>query len=106
VAVAGNYCYLANDGDGLRIYDISTPANAIPVWHANTNYGGHARGLAIAGNYLYLANLNDGLRVYNISNPANPVSVAHTNYGGSAYGVAMRGTDWCLWPIQRRCASL
>jgi len=33
VAVSGNYAFLANYSDGLRIYGISNPTNPISVGH-------------------------------------------------------------------------
>jgi hypothetical protein len=89
VVVVGNYCYLASDYGGLRIYDISNPAN--PVNIANTNNGEQAFGIAVSGNYCYLAGHTDGLWIYDISNPTNPVTVSHTNNGGYAYKVAVAG---------------
>src|SRR3989442_1726130 len=59
VAVSGNYVYLANDADGLRVYDISNPTNAVNVGH--TTNGGYATRVAVSGNYAYLANWDDGL---------------------------------------------
>jgi hypothetical protein len=62
VAVSGNYAYLANYTDGLRVYNIGIPTN--PVNIGNTNNGGVAYGVTVSGNYAYLANQFDGLRVY------------------------------------------
>jgi hypothetical protein len=47
VAVAGNYAYLANNIDGLRIYDVSNPANPISIGHTNDSANlGAALGVA------------------------------------------------------------
>ncbi|MCX6904945.1 MAG: tail fiber domain-containing protein, partial [Verrucomicrobia bacterium] len=96
VAVAGNYCYLANGEDGLRIYDISDPANPTNVAHMldGGSYG-NAMGVAVAGHYCYVANYNDGLRIYDVSNPSSPVNVGRiTGSGGPALGVAVAG-NYC-----------
>lgn len=77
VVVSGNYAYLANHADGLRIYDVSNPANPLNVGH--TNAGGTADGVVVAGNYAYLSGNGLGLRVYDVSDPANPITVGHTN---------------------------
>ncbi|HZQ46650.1 MAG TPA: hypothetical protein VFC07_06550, partial [Verrucomicrobiae bacterium] len=90
--VSGNYVYLANNNDGLRVYDVSNPANPVNIGHINN--GGFAYGLAVAGGYAFLANGSDGVRVYSISNPANPVNVGHAGQpagGAFAYGVAVSG---------------
>ena len=79
VAVAGNYAYLANQYDGLRIYDVSDPTNPFEVAHVND--GGLASCVVLSGNYAYLANGGDGLRIYNVSDPTHPVSVGHATEG-------------------------
>src|ERR1700722_14339781 len=76
VAVAGHFAYLANYDDGLRIYDISNPANPVSVGNVNN---GLAAGVPLAGNFACVADSSDGLRIYDISDPANPVSVGNTN---------------------------
>jgi hypothetical protein len=75
VVVSGNYAYLAYDG--LRIYDISDPANPTAVCF--TNNGGSANEVVVAGNYVYLANSTDGLRIYDLANPTNAINVGHAN---------------------------
>jgi len=90
VAVAGHYCYLANDNDGLRICDISNPASPVDVGHAND--GPSAYDVAVAGKYCYLANLGDGLRIYDVSDPSHPLSVGHAStQKAGAYAVAVAG---------------
>jgi len=89
VAVAGNYAYLANDDDGLRIYEISDPTNPLSIGH--TNNGSFSRGVAVSGDYVYLANFSDGLRIYDVSDPTTPMNIGHTNDGGSAWSVVVSG---------------
>lgn len=79
VAVSGKYVYLANQSDGLRIYEVSDPTN--PVNIAHTNNPGPAEDVVVVGNYAYLANAGDGLRIYDVSNPTNPISVGEVSYG-------------------------
>jgi hypothetical protein len=87
VAVSGQYAYLADQTNGLIIYDILDPA--MPVRVGQTNNGGNAWSVAVAGPYAYLANSADGLRIYDVSDPANPINVGHINDGGSAREVAV-----------------
>jgi hypothetical protein len=89
VAVSGDFAYLANGGGGLRIYDITDPANPVNVGH--TNNAGNAWDLAVSGNFAYLANREDGLRIYDITDPANPANVGHIDNGAEAIGVAVSG---------------
>jgi hypothetical protein len=97
VAVAGHYVFLANGGDGLRIYDVSNPENPIGVGHTN-NVGraGNAMGIALFGDYAYVANSNDGMRIYDISVPTHPVDVGHSPEVGqpaSSFGIAVSGVQ-------------
>ncbi len=89
VAVSGNYAYLANGFDGLRIYDISNPTNPVSTGHAFDD--GVANGVVISGNCAYLANGYDGLRVYLVLDPSNPISIGEIYDGWGANGVAVAG---------------
>src|ERR1700676_2149423 len=40
VVLSGNYAYVANGYDGLRVYDVSDPTNPLNVGHINN--GGYA----------------------------------------------------------------
>lgn len=86
VAVSGNYAYVANGFDGLRVFDVSNQANPVNLSHV-TN-GGPAWSVAVMGNLAYVA--GNGIWIYDISNPANPISTGHTgNFAG--YGLALQG---------------
>ncbi|MDY6904887.1 MAG: FG-GAP-like repeat-containing protein [Thermodesulfobacteriota bacterium] len=76
----GNYLYIADGSDGLKIIDPDLPASS-----DNTKYrvepaltgslaiaGGDASGVYVSGNYAYVAAGSQGLRIVNISNPAAP----------------------------------
>jgi hypothetical protein len=92
VALAGRYCCVANDTDGLRIYDISDPAS--PVNIAHTNNGGYAGGVAVSGHYCYLGCGLGGLHIYDIANPTNLANIGNIHNGGYAYRVAVTG-NYC-----------
>ena len=64
VAVSGHFACLANFADGLRVYDVSDPANPTNVAHSTVGGDARAFDLAMAGNYIYLADGLDGLRIY------------------------------------------
>lgn len=75
IAVAGTHAYLANFGDGVRVYDISNPTNPINIAHTATNYQGFSKRIAVSRGYAFVANANDGLRIYKVfdDHPASPV---------------------------------
>jgi hypothetical protein len=103
----GDYAYIANSNDGMRIYDVSDPAHPINVGHAPQVAMATASGIAVSGverhrswwlgktkigaRYAYLANYNDGIRIYDVSNPANPKRIGRVNDGGTALSATVSG---------------
>ena len=61
VAVAGSFAYVADWNAGLRVIDVSNPAN--PVERGYYVTPGLARGVSVAGSFAYVAAENAGLRV-------------------------------------------
>lgn len=88
VAIAGNYAYVADGKHGLRVVDISIPAEPEEVGFSNTF--GYAEDVAVAGNYAYVA-VGGGLRVIDISTPTSPMEVGFCDTKG-AIGVAVAGS--------------
>jgi len=86
VAVAGGYAYVADGDAGLRVVDVSSPANPTEVSFYDTL--GYANGVAVAGDYAYVAAYG-GLWVMDISTPANPTESGFCDTGG--VGVAVAG---------------
>jgi len=78
VALLGNYVFLANSWDGVRIYDVSKPSNPVNVGHTATDYGGSAISLVVAGKYLYVANMSDGLRIFSVC-PSLNIALTNSN---------------------------
>ena len=62
--VSGNYAYLANNTDGVRIYDVSTPSNPINVAVATNIFGAYSRHIVLSGNHAFVANSFDGVRIH------------------------------------------
>ncbi|TSA30133.1 MAG: T9SS C-terminal target domain-containing protein [Ignavibacteriales bacterium] len=60
--VAGNYCYVASEGTGVRTINISNPAVPVEVGY----YDGvpQSRGLTVYGKYIYVVEKTDGLTIY------------------------------------------
>ncbi len=74
VVITGKYAYVASNGAGLRIIDISNPFFPEEVGYCKT--GGWAIGVATAGNYAYLAD-GTAVRIIDVSKPSRPVEIEH-----------------------------
>jgi len=72
--VSGNYAYIAADGNGMDVVDLSVlPGNLSIV--ANLQLGNTAHSIAVSGNYAYVGLKFRALAVINISDPLHPVEV-------------------------------
>jgi hypothetical protein len=97
VAISGSYAYVATLGAGLRVLDVSTPANPTEVGFYDTPGG--AREVAVATGdpqghtYAYVADEGAGLRVVDVSLPTNPTEVDFYDTPGMAGGVAVAAGD-------------
>ncbi|NJL21021.1 MAG: hypothetical protein HC895_09695 [Leptolyngbyaceae cyanobacterium SM1_3_5] len=95
VAVAGNYVYVADGVNGLRVVDISTPSS--PSLVRTVADPGFATGVAIAGNFAYVTSRTfgapdtDGLYIINISTPETASFVSRYNTPDESIGVAVQG---------------
>ena len=58
IAISGNYAYVANGDDGLRIIDVSDPAAPTEVGFFDT--GSEAKGVYLNNDYAYVADGGDG----------------------------------------------
>ncbi|MHA1145772.1 MAG: hypothetical protein ACTSRW_13615 [Candidatus Helarchaeota archaeon] len=84
--VIGDLAYIADGDSGLRIINVSNPAN--PFEYGFYDTPGYVEGLKIAGDYAFIAEgLTHGLRIINISDPLNPTSISSL-VTGWAYDVA------------------
>ena len=68
VYISGNYAYVADWDDGLRVIDVSAPNSPKEVGFCDTP--GEANGIFVSGSHAYVADRNEGLRVIDISNPS------------------------------------
>jgi hypothetical protein len=73
IAASGTMGYVAAGGAGLRVVDISDPANPIELgaWDSP----GYAEGVAVAGDSAYLADGPYGLWTIDVADPTNPKPV-------------------------------
>jgi hypothetical protein len=76
----GNYAYVAEGSNGLRILDVSAPSS--PSLESTFNTSGYAQGVHVDGDYAYVADDDDGLDIINISNKSSPSLTGNiTNIG-------------------------
>ena len=87
--VIGDHAYVANGRGGLRIIDITNPANPFEVGSFETP--GYPEGIAVTGNYAYIADRWEGLRIIDITNPANPFEVGSFETQDLAKDVGIAG---------------
>jgi hypothetical protein len=100
----GNYAYVAGGSDGLRVVNVSNPANPVEVGSCDTP--GFAQGIAVIGDYAYVAAGDLGLRVVDISNPASPTEVGFHEGLGYTFDVSaadgyvyVAGREGRLWVV-------
>ena len=88
VAVSAGYAFVAADGVGLRVIDVSTPTSPHEVAFAPVSDG--ARDLfemRLVEGHLYAAAGYGGLRVFDVGDPMSPREVGSINIPGYARGV-------------------
>lgn len=112
VDVSGNYAYLANHDNGLRVIDISVPSSLSEVGFLDSPTA--SRGVTVIGDLVYLAE-GDGLRIVDVSDPASPslLSFFHTSanaekcvvYSGYAY-IATHNTGIVMVNVQNPSAPI
>lgn len=78
------YAYVAAQGAGLRIVDVSNPA--APAEIGFYEMPGDAIGIAVANDYAYIAAFEAGLRIIDVAQPTAPVEV----------GSLSRDQEWFL----------
>jgi len=92
LAVSGNYAYIADNYQGLRVVDISNPSLPVEVTTVMPNTSaGSTTDVVIANQRAYVAESYDhGLHILDISDPTNPVTLGR--YADRAvHGVAVAG---------------
>ena len=90
VYVSGSYAYVADEGSGLQVIDISDPQD--PTIEGSVDTSGTAEDIYVSGSYAYVADGGSGLQVIDISDPANPTIEGSVDTPGTAYGVYVSGS--------------
>ncbi len=91
ITVSGDYAYIAEGTNGLRIIDISKKFSPFEIGAVDTK--GWAYSVSVNGDYAYVADGNDGLRIVDISKKAIPVEVGFVDTEGYAAGVSVSGNS-------------
>lgn len=91
VAISGNYAYVADNIEGLKVFDVSNPSTPTLVGSSGAGTS-VAMGLAISGNYAYVVdNGVSGFKVLDISNPNNPAIVGSNSEVQNSREVVVSG---------------
>ncbi|MCP4572856.1 MAG: T9SS type A sorting domain-containing protein [bacterium] len=89
VQVVGNLAYVADDGLGLRIIDVSDPTQ--PIRAGGLEFGAGAEDVVVEEPLVYLATGTSGLRVVDAGDTQDPVSVSNLVLPGAAASLVKRG---------------
>ncbi|MHA1518539.1 MAG: hypothetical protein ACTSRK_00015 [Promethearchaeota archaeon] len=87
--IVGNYAYLADYYEGLKILDISNPYIPIEVGKITDLSG--LRSVSVKGDYAYLGSEFDGMKIVDISDPSNPILKNQSDYVASVSNVSIQG---------------
>jgi uncharacterized repeat protein (TIGR01451 family) len=96
VVYSGGLAYAVSDNYGLRIVNVSDPANPFvvnPTFSGSDDMGVtlYGRGVFVSGSYAYVISDTYGLRIVNVSDPANPFVVNPTFTGTNNMGLTISG---------------
>ncbi len=89
IAVVGQHVFVADDFDGLRIFD--SEVRVQPRLLSPEVARGNVESVDVSGNLAFLASESRGLRVLDISDPARPNEVSLFDTAGEAVGVKVSG---------------
>lgn len=82
VQVVGALAYVADGAGGLRIFDLSDPANPAPLGDVPPLAGGTARAVEVTGTRAYVANGAPGVQIVDVADPALPVEIGSFDPAG------------------------
>jgi len=88
ILIRGRLCYLAEEGTGIKILDISEPQH--PRVLGETQTPGSSTGLALDGAMLYVADGTKGIAIVDVKDPENPHIVKSIETEGDAHDIALK----------------
>jgi len=89
VQVGGNYAYIADGGNGLRLVDVSIPL--VPAQVGVYDTPGWSRSLRVVANLAYVADWTNGVSVIDVVDPASPMGVTQYQTPGRVRDVDVAG---------------
>jgi len=89
LVVGGGYAYVLVSWEGIRIIDISEPANPAEIGFFPAN--GPLCELQLVGDMIYLGEQYYGLKIVDVSNPSSPALVSCYDPDYQIYSVAVHG---------------
>lgn len=93
MCISGNYLYVTAHSRGIRVFDITNPANPVQVGSLDDPRFVDCFDIAVSGNTAYVADGAGGLKVVDVGNPASPVYVNGEDLNtavGTAQSVTVR----------------
>jgi hypothetical protein len=92
VTIEGDLAFVADLLHGMKIINISDPANPWLVGKFKDGDTTKTFDVAVSGDYAYIADERYGLKIVDISDPSKPVKVGEFKDGGNALGVEVLGS--------------
>jgi len=90
VAVMGDWAFVADDEEGLAVYDISVAATAEGIG-ASLVTPGYAVGIDVANGHAFMGSQTSGLQVFSLADPSAPTLVTTLPVPGFPGDVAIVG---------------
>ncbi len=88
IKINGAYAYLAIRSGGIKILNITDPAQPDLVGYLQTR--GSSERLFISNNLLYVAEGNSGITIYDLTDPAKPKFISQRDTDGYAWDIAVQ----------------
>ena len=85
LAISGNYLFLTNGSNGLRILDVSNPFSPVEV--GSILSGSNVFKVEVQKTLAFVSIENQGFSIIDISNPMQPKKLGSLNTPGSVYGI-------------------
>ena len=94
IIAEGDYAFVASQGFGLRVVDISDPE--LPREVGSYDPSGSCFALDLVDEYVYLADNDSGLTVIDVSDPESPVPIGTFGNHMQTYDVSVHGDYACM----------